>query len=121
MEICLFLGDLEKKVGHIDVSTSRAQEKTYATHVAAMGGDSKWSDSDWLDAGAGSSGSGARGKHYEKNRARKAKQKAAKGGQTKNKEHQVNRSGKVSKKGCYRCSGAHRVDKCPYPFVTPAE
>ena len=38
---------LEKKVGHIDVSMLRAQEKAYATHVAAVGGDSKWSDSDW--------------------------------------------------------------------------
>ena len=56
---------LEKKVGHIDVSTLRAQEKAYATHVAAVGGDSKWSDSDWLESGSGSSGS--RGKNYQKN------------------------------------------------------
>ena len=76
---------LEKKVRHIEVSTLRAQDKAYATHVAAMGGDSKWSDSDWLDSGAGSSGT--RGRNYEKNKARKAKQKAAKGG--KGKEHQV--------------------------------
>ena len=78
----------------------------------------------WLDGGVGSSGSGARGKHYKKNKAKKAKQKAAKGGQIKTKEHQVNRFGKVSKppkKVCYRSSGSHRVDKCPYPFATPAE
>ena len=56
---------LEKKVGHIDITTLRAQEKAYATHVAAVGGDSKWSDSDWLDGAAGSSG--FKGKNYEKN------------------------------------------------------
>ena len=107
-------------MGHIDVSTLRAQEKAYATHVAAVGGDSKWSDSDWLESGSGSSGS--RGKNYQKNKNRKENQKAAKKG--KNKEHQVNKSGKVTKppkKGCYRCSGSHRVDKCPYPPVNSAE
>ena len=42
------LESLEKKVGGIEISTLRAQEKAYATHVAAVGGDSKWSDNDWL-------------------------------------------------------------------------
>ena len=112
---------LEKTVGHIDVSTLRAQEKAYATHIAAVGGDSKWSDSDWLDGGSGSGSSGTRGKNYQKNKNRKENLKAKKG---KGKEHQVNKSGKVSKppkKGCYRCNGSHRVDKCPNPFMTPAE
>ena len=68
---------LEKKVGGIDVSTLRAQEKAYATHVAAVGGDSKWSDSDWLESGSGSSG--VRGKNYQKNKNRKENQKAKKG------------------------------------------
>ena len=114
---------LEKTVGHIDVSTLRAQEKAYAMHIAAVGGDSKWSDSDWLDGGSGSGpgSSGTRGKNYQKNKNRKENLKAKKG---KGKEHQVNKSGNVSKppkKGCYRCTGNHRVDKCPYPPVNPTE
>ena len=89
-----------------------------------MGGDSKWSDSDWLDggSGSGSGSSGTRGKNYQKNKNRKENLKA--NGKGKGKEHQVNKSGKVSKppkKGCYRCNGSHRVDKCPHPFVTPVE
>ena len=112
---------LEKKVGGIEISTLRAQEKAYATHVAAVGGDSKWSDNDWLESGSGSSG--VRGKNYQKNQNRKNNQKAKKAG-GKPKENQVNRSGKVTKppkKGCYRCGQGHRVDKCPLPYATPAE
>ena len=117
------LESLEKKVGGIEISTLRAQEKAYATHVAAVGGDSKWSDNDWLESGSGSGSSGVRGKNYQKNQNRKNNLKTKKGG-GKPKENQVNRSGKVSKppkKGCYRCGQPHRVDKCPLPYATPAE
>ena len=115
---------LEKKVGGIEISTLRAQEKAYATHVAAVGGDSKWADNDWLESASGSgSGSSGKGKNYQKNQNRKAALEAKKSG-GKSRENQVNRSGKVGKvpkKGCYRCGQAHRVDKCPLPYATPAE
>ena len=64
------LESFEKKVGGIEISTFRAQEKAYATHVAAVGGDSKWSDKDWLESGSGSSG--VKGKNYQKNQNRKS-------------------------------------------------
>ena len=119
------LESLEKKVGGIEISTLRAQEKAYATHLCAVGGDSKWADNDWLESSSSSSTT-VRGKNFLKNQNRKANLKAKKqgGGGAKQKEHQVNRSGKVQKppkKGCYRCGQPHRVEKCPLPLATPAE
>ena len=44
------LESVEKKVGGIAISTLRAQEKAYATHVASVCGDSKWVYNDWLES-----------------------------------------------------------------------
>ena len=119
------LESLEKKVGGIEISTLRAQEKAYATHLCAVGGDSKWADNDWLESSSSSTPT-VRGKNFLKNQNRKANLKAKKqgGGGGKPRENQVHRSGKVQKppkKGCYRCGQPHRVEKCPLPFATPAE
>ena len=118
------LESLEKKVGCIEISTLRAQEKAFATHLVAVGGDSKWADNDWLESSS-SSPPMARGKNYQKNQNRKNNLKAKKqGGGGKPMENQVHRSGKVQKppkKDCYCCGQPHRVEKCPLPFATPAE
>ena len=60
------LEDLEKKCGHIDLVTLRAQEKAFAAHMAAVGGTSKWSDSDFVG-----DSSKTRGKNYAKNKKAK--------------------------------------------------
>ena len=110
--------ECEGRVGHLDMSTLRAQEKAYLAHKLAVGG--KNSDSDDPPQ---------RGRWYNKNQKKKAAAAAGGGdselrgtsgggvGGGKGKGKGKKRKG-VPKAGCYRCQGPHFVGDCPLPYAT---
>ena len=104
--------DCEGRVGHIDVSTLRAQEKAYVAHRRDVG-----------DGGADSEDTPKKGRWHNKNQQRKKKAaddlKGTSGGGVSGAKGKG--KGKAKKKGppkngCYRCGGPHYVGECTAPL-----
>ena len=107
--------DCEGRVGHLDISTLRAQEKAYLAHKRDVG-DKASSDSEDHPR---------RGRWYNKNQKKK---KAAEdlrgtsGGGVSGAKEKAKGKGKKRKgppkAGCYRCGGPHFVGDCPLPLAS---
>jgi len=104
--------DCEGRVGHIDVSTLRAQEKAYVAHRRDVG-----------DGGTDSEDTPKKGRWHNKNQQRKKKAaedlKGTSGGGVSGAKGKG--KGKAKKKGppkngCYRCGGPHYVGECTAPL-----
>ena len=109
--------DCEGKVGHIDVSTLRAQEKAYLAHKRDVGDGANDSDD-----------SPKKGRWHNKNQSKKQKKAAedlrgtSGGGVTGSKGKGKGKGKKKGppKKGCFRCGGPHYVGECTAPLSTPS-
>ena len=103
--------DCEGRVGHIDISTLRAQEKAYLAHKRDVGDKSDSEDHP------------KKGRWHNKNQKKK---KAAEdlrgtsGGGVSGAKGGAKRKGKKKKgppkAGCYRCGGPHYVGECTAPL-----
>ena len=106
--------DCEGRVGHIDISTLRAQEKAYLAHKRDVGDKSDSEDNP------------KKGRWHNRNQLKKKKAaedlRGTSGGGVSGAKGGAKGKGKKKKgppkAGCYRCGGPHFVGDCTLPLAT---